>query len=304
MLWTLGVIAAFAVLAAIGLQLAIARNGPAVLNTVDRITGGTGGAELKASIALGEHPQQKLLIWGPQSIDAKGAPRPVLLFVHGGSWDSGDPDDYGFVGRAFVEAGFVVALGGYRLGEAGKYPGMIEDVAAAISTVRQEVVQYGGNPQAIVIAGHSAGAYNVMMTALQDRWLAKYGLSPMDIAGVVGLSGPYDFLPLKSESTIAAFGHASDLPATQPINWVSEKAPPMLLIHGGKDTTVGDFHSKRMVKKIRAQKLEASGASPQLLLYPEMDHNAPLISIAAPWRSRRDIVSQITDFVHEQSEAR
>lgn len=296
MVWTLGVIVALLVVGAIGLQIAISRDGPAVLSAVDRIAGGTGlgdgGAELKARIATGDHPDQKILIWGPKDTPAK--PLPVVLFVHGGSWNSGNPESYDFVGRAFVEQGFVVALGGYRLGEAGKYPGMIEDTARAFALVHKEIEDYGGDPQNIVLAGHSAGGYNMMMVALQEKWLAEHSLSPKDIAGVVGVSGPYDFLPLESDSTIASFGHVDDLDATQPINHVGPDAPPMLLIHGEADTTVGAFHSRNLNAL-----LKGAGHKPALELYPEMSHTDPLISIAAPWRERRDIVAKIASFVRK-----
>jgi len=297
MAWTIGGIVAFLAVAAIGLQVAIARDGPAVLTAVDRISGGDGGAHLKATLATGDHPDQKLLIWGPKERTSSEPPRPVLLFVHGGSWNSGDPESYGFVGRAFVEEGFVVALAGYRLGEAGRYPGMVEDIARAFAITREEIVAYGGDPQNIVLAGHSAGAYIMMMVALQEKWLSPHSLAPQDIAGVVGISGPYDFLPLDSDSTKAAFGHVEDeeaLKATQPINHINGDAPPMLLIHGEEDTTVGLFHSKRMTKGVAA-----ADGTVELATYPEMSHTDPLISIAAPWRERRDIVQQIAEFVRQ-----
>ncbi|MEP1421008.1 MAG: alpha/beta hydrolase [Erythrobacter sp.] len=296
---TLGVLIGIAILAAIGLQIAISRDGPAVLSAVDRIAGGTSGAELKAKIATGDHPEQKLMVWGSDDSSQNETLRPVLLFVHGGSWNSGDPESYGFVGRAFVKQGFIVVLGGYRLGEAGKYPAMIEDTARAIAWTHEEIEQYGGDPQNIVIAGHSAGAYNVMMTALQDTWLARHSLSSNDIAGVVGLSGPYDFLPLDSESTIASFGHVEEgkaLSATQPINHVNSGAPAKLLIHGEKDTLVKMRHSRAL-----AGLAGDAGVDVGLELYPEMTHSDPLISIAAPWRERRDIVQKISDFVRQQT---
>lgn len=297
MAWTLGILLAVMVAGAIGLQYAITQNGPAVLAAVDRITGGSGGAELKAKIATGDHPQQKLLVWAPDNHAAGDALRPVLLFVHGGSWRWGDPEDYDFVGRAFVEQGFVVVLGGYRLEDAGKFPAMLEDTARAISWTHNEIEAYGGDPQHIVIAGHSAGAYNVLMAAMDDQWLAAHSLSPDNIAGVVGLSGPYDFLPLDSESTIASFGHVEEgdaLKATQPINLVKEGHPPMILIHGEKDTLVGMRHSRDL-----AGLVTDAGGEAALELYPEMEHNDPLISIAAPWRSRRDIVPKIAEFVRQ-----
>lgn len=294
--WGLGILVAAIALGAIALQVAIARDGPAVLSALDRIASGTGEAELKATISTGDHPQQKLIVWGPRGNVQDDEKRPVLLFVHGGSWRSGDPASYDFIARAFVPKGFVVVLAGYRLGENGKYPAMLEDTAAAIGWTHRNIAQYGGDPDRIVIAGHSAGAYNVVMTALEDRWLAREGLDPRDIAGVVGLAGPYDFYPFDSDSTKAAFGEADEPEATQPIAHIRKDAPPILLIHGEKDTLV-----KPRNTRVLAQKLEAAGASVTVRLYPEMEHNDPLIALAAPWRGNRDVVDLIAGFALEAS---
>lgn len=293
MLWILGGLALVAIVAGIALQFAISRNGPAVLSAVDRLTGGQRGAELKATISTGSHPQQKLLVWGPEHRDPADAPLPVLLFAHGGSWRSGDPVDYGFIGRAFVAEGFIVVLSGYRLGEDGIYPAMLEDTARAIHWTHEEIAAYGGDPDRIVIAGHSAGAYNVVTTALEEQWLGRKGLSSQDIAGVIGLSGPYDFVPFDSESTIASFGHVDNPMTTQPIAHVRADAPQMLLIHGEKDTLVYPRNTR-----VLAEALNGAGSRALTKFYPEMEHNDPLISLAAPWRSRRDLVESMAGFAH------
>ena len=122
----------------LALQYAIARNGPAVLDTVDRIIGGERGVALLHRASFGESTHQKLLVYGDSS--AEGA-KPVIIFAHGGSWRSGDPDDYGFVARALAPEGFVVVLAGYRLGEEGKFPAMVEDTASAIVWTRENIGQ-------------------------------------------------------------------------------------------------------------------------------------------------------------------
>lgn len=293
-LWALAVVAGIAVIGGLALQYAISRNGPAVLSAVDRVTGGSGDAVLLAEVSTGDHPQQRLFVWGPDGRDYHHPTRPVLIFVHGGSWRSGDPEDYGFVARAFVQRGFVVVLGGYRLGEDGVYPAMLEDTASAIGWTHREIAQHGGNPDQIVIAGHSAGAYNVVMAALEDRWLESDGMAASDIAGVVGLSGPYDFFPFDSDSTKAAFGEASAPEATQPVNQISGGAPPMLLIHGEKDDLVKVRNTRELASRI----IEAGGAV-ETQYYPEMTHNDPLISLASPWRSRRDVADRMAEFAKD-----
>jgi acetyl esterase/lipase len=82
---------------------------------------------------------------------------PVLIFVHGGGWTSGDKNLYSFVGRAFAEQGFVTAVINYRLSPQVQHPAHIEDVARAFAWVYRNIAQYGGNPEKIFVMGHSAG---------------------------------------------------------------------------------------------------------------------------------------------------
>lgn len=294
MLWILGSIALLATAGAVAMQVAIARNGPAVLSAVDRLTGGSGDAIVKARISTGDHPQQKLLVWGAGEREPADALLPVLLFVHGGSWRNGDPIDYGFFARAFVPKGFVVVLAGYRLDPDGKYPAMLQDTARAIAWTRGEIARYGGDPDRITVAGHSAGAYNVVMATLAPRWLDSEGLSPNDLNAVIGLSGPYDFYPFDSDSTKAAFGDAPDPESTQPVNHVRADAPPVLLIHGDKDDLVKPRNTRTLADRIRQ-----AGGRVTTRFFPDMEHNDPLISLASPWRSGRDVDEIMAEFARE-----
>ncbi|MEO0590342.1 MAG: alpha/beta hydrolase [Pseudomonadota bacterium] len=303
LVWALGALVFVIVLAAIAVQVAIARNGPAVLNAVDRVTGGARATAKLAAISTGDHPSQKLIVWGPRARDERQAPLPVLIFAHGGSWRSGDPEDYGFLARAFAPDGFLVVLAGYRLvkDEApdGVYPAMIEDTASAIQWAHSCIARYGGDPDRILLMGHSAGAYNVVMTAMERRWLSEpaagsEALGAEAIAAVIGMAGPYDFYPFDSPSTLAAFGNAADPEATQVFNHARADAPPMLLIHGENDTLVRPRNSREL-----AQLIETAGGDVTLKLYPEMTHNDPLISLASPWRKRRDVADTILAFARK-----
>ncbi len=291
MLWILGGLALVAAIAGAAFQIAVWRNGPAVVSAIDRVAGGQQGAEQKAIISTGPHPSQKLVVWGPEHRDPADAPLPVLLFAHGGGWRSGDPVDYGFIARAFVPEGFIVVLVGYRLGEDGKYPGMIEDTANAVAWTHEEIAAYGGDPDALVLAGHSAGAYNVVMLGLEEQWLGRKGLSTTDIAGVIGMAGPYDFAPFARDSTIAAFGHVDDPAITQPPSHVRADAPHMLLIQGEKDDLVRPRNAR-----ILGDAITSAGGSARQVFYPEMGHNGPLLSLAEPLRSRRDVLDLMVDF--------
>ena len=299
--WALAILAAITLGGYFGLQYALARNGPAVLDTLDRITGGKRGAHMLKRQSLGSDKAQKLVVYGPaekgpseKRLGEKGAQRPVLVFIHGGSWRNGDPDDYGFVARTFVREGFVVVLAGYRLGDAGKFPAMLEDTASSIAWTKANIAQYGGDPDAIFVAGHSAGAYNAVMAVLDPQWLGDAG-----VAGVIGLAGPYDFYPFDSDSTRAAFGDTPDPAATtQPIAFVRGDAPPMLLMTGEKDTVVKPRNSK-----VLAERLNAAGARAELRLFGDMDHYDILVKTASPWNDRR-VVDAIRDFALPIADAR
>jgi acetyl esterase/lipase len=290
--WGLGIALGALVLGGAALQVAIMRNGPAVLDALDRIAGGARGAEPKALASTGADAARKVVVWGPA--EAAQGPRPVLLFVHGGSWRSGDPEDYGFVARTFVAEGFVVVLAGYRLVPGGEYPAMVEDTAAAVRWTHENIARYGGDPDRIVLAGHSAGAYNVAMVALERRWLAEAGVPERAIAGVIGLAGPYDFYPFDSDSSKAAFGASPDPEATQPVNHVRGDAPPFLLVHGTQDTLVKPRNSRELARRI-----EAAGGMAGTLFLEGANHNDPLLALAAPWRSRREVADAIARFARE-----
>lgn len=286
MIGIITLVTALVFIAAAGLWVAVRANGPAVLDALDRVYGGDRGVAMLEAQQIGEHPAQKVAVY--RKSDARG-PLPVLVFVHGGSWASGDPDHYGFVARGLAPEGFLVVIAGYRLGEAGRYPSMLADTAGAIAWTSRNAARLGGDPQHIVLAGHSAGAYNVAQVALENRWLSAAGVSQEVIAGVIGLSGPYDFFPFENESAKAAFGGAGT--DSQPVVHVHADAPPMLLVHGEDDTLVKPRNSHAL-----GQALAAAGASVETAFYPGWNHNDPLLSLAAPWRKRRDVVARMAAF--------
>lgn len=291
MIWILAAIAALALAGFVALQIAIARNGPAVLDTVDRITASDPATKRHATVKFGPHPAQKLVVLHPQGIEANIA-LPVLVFQHGGSWKDGDPEDYGFVGRGFAPHGFVTIMAGYRLGEDGRFPAMLEDGAAALAWIRENIAQHGGDPDHIVLMGHSAGAYNVAMLALDHSWLEQHSVPPETVKGVIGLAGPYDFFPFDSESTRATFGQFAEPQATQPVNFAGKHAPPFLLIHGEQDTTVKPRNSHALAKRLKEAGVEA-----QLLTFSDMDHTAPLLQLASPWRRNAQLHEAIRQFI-------
>lgn len=218
-------------------------------------------------LKFGPDPKQILDLYAPRR---PRGPLPLLVFVHGGGWDSGDRREYSFAGRALAALGFLVACADYRVFPEVVFPAFVEDLALAANWLIEHATDHGGDPDRLVLVGHSAGAYNAMMLALQPERFGAPGLKGK-IKGLVGLSGPYDFYPFDVKQSIDAFGTYPDPLSTQPINLVTPEAPPMLLAHGVKDTTVGDYHTVRLSAKLRA-----NGVPVVERHYPKLMH-APVI---------------------------
>jgi acetyl esterase/lipase len=216
------------------------------------------------------------------------------VFFYGGGWNSGRKEQYRFVAETLTAAGFVVAIPDYRVVPEAHFPDFVEDTAAAVAWVRANIATLGGDPRRIVLIGHSAGAYNVAMLALDQRYLRAHGLETSAIAGVVGISGPYDFLPLRSRLTTAAFGRVADLPATQPMSFARAAAPPLLLLHGTADTLVAPRNSLDLAERVRA-----AGGSVRVMTYDGVGHVDIMAGFSSVLRGSSPLVADITGFIQQ-----
>ncbi len=241
--------------------------------------------------AFGGHPRQRLDVYRPARRGPSAAPLPIIVFVYGGSWQSGTREGYGFAGRALAARGFLVAVPDYRLVPEVRFPAFLEDSAAAVRWVRANAERLGGDRSRVVLVGHSAGAYNAAMLALDPRWL---GPDRRAVRGLVGLAGPYDFLPLSGPVTTAAFGNVPNPADTQPIGFASGDDPPALLLHGAADTTVYPRNSQRL-----AERLRAAGVDARVKTYPELGHVGIVTALARPFRGRAPVLDDVAAFARE-----
>lgn len=236
-----------------------------------------GGYAVRRDLAYGPDPRHRLDLYLPDAPAAPGVP--LVVFFHGGNWEAGSKDLYLFVGEAFASRGIAVAVPNYRLYPAVRHPAFLEDAAAAVAWLAQGGGGgQGGRPA--VLAGHSAGAYIAAMLALDGRWLARAG-APRP-AGLVGLAGPYDFLPLRDPMLRDLFHADRDpdgLPATQPIAHADGADPPALLLTGDADREVRPGNSGRLAARLRA-----AGGTAELVVYPGLGHVGVLAALAAPLR--------------------
>ena len=225
-----------------------------------------------------------------------GAARcPVVVFLYGGGWRSGDRAMYRFVGTSLASAGLVCAIPDYRLYPEIRFPAFMHDAAAAVAWAHRHAEAQGGDPDQLFLMGHSAGAQIATLLALDSSYLGAYGLVPGHaLRGVIGLSGPYDFLPPHSDDLKDIFGPPERYPASQPINFVRATAPPMLLATGDADTTVLPRNTERL-----AERLRAAGADVETIIYPGAGHAPVIGAFAGPLRFlapvRRDVLRFIAD---------
>jgi acetyl esterase/lipase len=268
---------------------------PALLvDTVDRLTGGNQGKSWQVSTHdFGSNPLQKLDIWSETGAATKPL-KPVLVFFYGGGWANGTRTEYGFVARAFGAKGFVVVLPDYRKVPEVRFPGFVEDSAAAVQWVQQNIAQYGGDPDRITVAGHSAGAYNALMLALDKKWLGE-----KPVRAAVSLAGPADFYPFTTKRSKDAMGQAPDPAATQPISFVRADAAPILLMHGSADDVV------RIRNAISLEaKQKAAGGAVTLRTFDGASHNDLILAAAWRFRSHLPVLDEAAEFLLANSQPR
>ena len=285
---------AIALIVVAGATLAwlLSHEAPRQLDIIDSAWAGDAATRKVASdVAYGSDPRQKLDIYAPA--EATGEFRPLLVFFHGGGWYKGNRESYGFAGRAFAAQGFVVAVPSYRLVPGNVFPDFLIDGAAAIAAARKVAARYGGDPDSIVLSGHSAGAHIAAMVALDPRYLAKAGVPRAAIKGVAGLSGPYNFLPFTSDSAKNAMGHVVDKRITQPIHYVTPDAPPMLLVTGGEDVTVKPHNAHDLYAALTAAGVEAEVAD-----YPGLGHEDIIMAVSRPFRGKAPVLATSAAFLH------
>ncbi|MEX2321053.1 MAG: alpha/beta hydrolase [Saccharospirillum sp.] len=232
------------------------------------------GYERTADIAYGDNLRQTLDLYHPTDPTA-GAP--TLVFFYGGSWQEGYKGGYRFVAQALSDAGYRVVIPDYRLYPEVRFPAFVEDGAAVVDWVVTEGLAEDG----LVLMGHSAGAHIAAMLALDERFLEDAGVSPAYIRAWVGLSGPYDFLPLTDPDLIKIFGGSDVIPQSQPVNFVSTDDPPALLIDGLDDTIVRPRNLPNLAEVYRQL-----GVPVQTHRYEGVNHNDTVASFSIRLRDR------------------
>ena len=243
-------------------------------------------------VAYGTLPRQKLDVYRPRAAAPAGG-WPVVVFFYGGSWNSGERAQYEFVGEALASRGILTLLADYRLYPEVRFPAFLEDSALALAYGLKQAAAMGGNPKRVFAMGHSAGAYNAAMLALDARWLGAVGHSPGELAGFIGLAGPYEFLPITNPDAQPVFFHPVYPPGTQPIAFASGKAPSTFLGVANGDSVVDPERNSAAL----AAKLQAAGVAVELRRYERVNHLTLIGSFGQPLRWMAPVLDDVAAFV-------
>ncbi|MDO9314245.1 MAG: alpha/beta hydrolase [Burkholderiaceae bacterium] len=246
------------------------------------------------SIAYGSLPRQQLDVYRP-TVAAPPNGYPVAVFFYGGSWNRGERADYKFVAAALASRGVLTLVADYRLYPQVRYPEFLEDCAQAVAYGLREAAALGGDPKRVFVVGHSAGAYNAAMLALDARWLRGAGHDPSELAGWVGLAGPYDFLPIVNPDVRPVFFHPDYPSGTRVFEHISAGSPRAFLGAARTDDLVDPQRNTVGL----AARLKAAGGLVTLRLYDRVNHVTMAAAFAAPLRWMAPVLDDVSAFLLE-----
>jgi len=257
------------------------------------------GAARRDGLAYGGDPRQKLDVYTPTTPAPNGG-WPVVVFFYGGSWNRGERSDYRFLGSALAARGVLALVADYRLYPAVRFPEFLHDAARALDFGFEHAPRLGGDRARVFVMGHSAGAYNAAMLALDERWLRDVGRSPRELAGFIGLAGPYDFFPTENPDAQPVFFHPDYPPKAQPIEFPSPAAPRSFLAAPVRDEVVSPTRSTQSL----ARELEADGVAVTLRFYERANHATLIGAFAWPLRFVAPVLDDVVAFIEAAPRAR
>ncbi|GLQ19573.1 carboxylesterase [Algimonas porphyrae] len=232
-------------------------------------------------IAYGELPRQTMDIYRAAEPVSDA---PVIMFVYGGGWTRGSKGMYKFAAEGFTQQGYDVVVPDYRLYPDSRYPDMITDTGAAVLAAAERFPD-----RDLVLIGHSAGGYNVLMTALAPD---LSGVDACDrIAGIISLAAPTGAYPMTDEPYLTIFPDhfkGDDAPMARTV----DALPPVMLVNGREDETVGYKNASALGERLTAQGLVAD-----VRIYDDMNHIDPVRVLSRYFDGGSTLKDDIVTFV-------
>jgi acetyl esterase/lipase len=232
------------------------------------------GVNVRRDLPYDTHPRQQLDLYLP--IGRLAQPRPVIVFIHGGSWRTGSKADGRRLAWRFVAQGYAVACIDYRFSSDAGFPAQLEDCKSAVRWLRGNAERYALDREHIGVLGVSAGGHlAALLGAMNSSSLYESGGS-LDqhsrVQGVVDFFGPVDLLqlfddarksqdPLAGEIALLLGGDPHRVPvpttASNPTLFIDAATPPFLIIHGAQDPSVPPTQSRLLYDALVKSKITA-----------------------------------------------
>jgi len=270
------------------------------LSIVNGITS-NGGVGVSKNILYGNEPLQDLDMYYPKPLAQAMKTQksisdsyPMVVFVHGGSWESGSKEEYAFVGQSLAQAGYITAVINYRKAPEHVYPDYVKDTAKAIAWSYNNAASFHADPQRLAVVGHSAGAFNAVAAISNEDFLAPYGISPKDIRAVVGIAGPYSY-DFRKFSSATAFAADATPDQVMPDRHIKGPQPPYLLLTAEDDKIVYEQNTIKMTQALKnygavVENGEIEGAS----------HATSIGAMAPPLRWVNDVRAQVLQYLNKE----
>jgi len=246
------------------------------------------GDQVKPDIKYGSKNWQKLDLYYPD--ESFNKPLPLIVFFYGGRWSYGEKAQYKFFAKTFTDLGYAVAIPDYIKYPSARFPAFVEDAALAIAWLHNNAKDIGIDKDKLFVSGHSAGAHIGALVATDARYMQQAGGDRLWIKAFAGLAGPYSFTP-EEPDLIDMFGPAEKYAQMQVPTFIDGEQPPMLLLHGGKDDTVGIFN----IEKVEAAAHQKGGVV-EKKIYPDIGHISIIATFTWIYRDKAGIAQDIDSF--------
>lgn len=235
----------------------------------------------------------KLNIFVPRKM--KGEKLPVLIYVHGGNWNTGNKNIYGFFGRNFAKKNVITVIPSYTLSPEANYDQMAAEIASAINWTATDIEKYGGDPRKLFVTGHSAGGHLVALATMNP----KYGVKEATVSGIIlndaaGLdmkhyleqnppTGQNDYLTTWTNDP-------KEWTNASPMYFINDKTPPFLIYVGKKTYPSIKVANERFVNELKKYQKDLS---PVLV---NKKHIPMILQYFWPWNDR---IAETVDFMME-----
>lgn len=227
--------------------------------------------------------QPSLNIFSPKK--GKYQNTPVLVFVHGGNWNSGKKELYNFYGNNFAKKGITTVVVGYTLSPEANYNRMTKEIAEAIKWTQQHISEYNGNPKKLFLSGHSAGGHLVALAVMDPQ----FGIAPNTISGIIlndaaGLD-MHNYLktypPTNKHNYLSTWTKEPEIwKVASPIFYVSKVTPEIMMYVGERTYPSITVANKRFLEALKPFQ---PGLEPILL---DKKHIPMVTQFIWPWNNR------------------